>query len=452
MAPPIVTPRPSVAAAATTPSWVTDPRTQTPGGTNSVHHYHHHHFHRDEETQRGERRPASRTTARQAQEEPQQNHASAPNIYVFNTPAAFTPSALPQQQQQQPRQQTPSPTLPPAPTPPILPLPPVFLPNGTFTPAASPRLQRFPSTSHSVFYQSSEPQAHSSVIIPADPTRSPRRPRDTRNFASWTNQALTPATTPVPVPAWPASPAPLPMTFIPQTPVAVQQVATPQWIPWDQFNLAAFATPVWPPVVLVQQGPSPPPAQIHPFLAPNPNYRNWASLQWDVTRSPLTGSRLTQRGVTVPAQTLFPQEALFPNTIANLRIIIEPYEPFGEWMRLFWGGELSVQCENGQALTIGKILDEIHRWFSTRLTKAEYRRMTRDGANISALTVAAHRRILKTDQPFEMVRRQGYRRVDLLGDRTIFNGLVLRCDMAGRWYAVLTLTTRAIQRDGFSRC
>lgn len=144
-----------------------------------------------------------------------------------------------------------------------------------------------------------------------------------------------------------------------------------------------------------------------------------------------------------------------PTTQTGFRIFIaaENTSSLGQWISQFWNGHIEcAQPVAGQDLTVEDVLKCIHEFLHTRLRKAEYREIIKDSPlSERALNMAAQKRIKKSGLAEHIGRLNGLKRVDLLGDIMLFNGLELKYDpwYPGQWCACLHLVND--QNAGIAR-
>ncbi|CAL1698886.1 unnamed protein product [Somion occarium] len=166
------------------------------------------------------------------------------------------------------------------------------------------------------------------------------------------------------------------------------------------------------------------------FVAWHPNP---SALRWDVSRLPSTATRRNHLGnVFKLAEADFNTPATTPPSnmvLITCRVgVVNEYWP-----------EIEVQ---GSPVTVENVLDAVYDYFDRFLTQGEVNRIRdEDPDNFHWLRDAMIRRCQNSGQLYQHVWRQGFKRVDCLGDNRMFNGLGVEYHPGCTWTLDLKLTS-----------
>lgn len=282
--------------------------------------------------------------------------------------------------------------IPPEPFPPIRPtfVPPPVLPN--IAPARPPWVWPPEGT----WQWTAHPQPHPNVAGPS-PSR-PNAPAGERRFLY---DPTDPAFAYYLTGGWP-----LPGT-------------APDWVPGR-----------WPPT----EGPPRGTVRLAPWLIPNPRHRKRPHVIWNLKTPPNTASRVSSSGANKALIPKFQDMATQP---PSTKIFVTCDVGYSASM---WG-PIVVEEENGRFLTVHDVLNAIYNYFQKPLTNEEVERIASFGPqNMQNLQTACYKRCRSRPDLPNWGQSGGFRRIDCLGDKTVFWGLWSTYNTDGTWQMNLGLT------------
>lgn len=170
-----------------------------------------------------------------------------------------------------------------------------------------------------------------------------------------------------------------------------------------------------------KQAPSKSPARvrIHPYL----ELSSVPAINYDVMDHPSSvldhhHHRISSRVFTEPAST---------PPLRKLSIMSE---------HLPW--TISVSASNGSYVTVGDVLDGVYRALQKNITPADYNSLSsHDGRRATRAYEQRYRRH-RSNQAYELEKRGGMKRVDLLMGRTKFWGLAMTSHGSDMWHLSVT--------------
>ena len=177
-------------------------------------------------------------------------------------------------------------------------------------------------------------------------------------------------------------------------------------------------------------------AALSPFLTPNPRSALSPQILWDVAIAPPSGSmRVTSRGVIVPFGTSkeFTSQATWPK-VKKLVVVLEGlslYEP--------------ITVEKNSDITIADIFNAVYKFLHKQLTQAEFDqiRKSQDGRRkCGQMYKAICRRCTDGSMIQSYMWQQGYKRVDILGEKTLFWGAYPAYNPDRSWYICISFMKR----------
>ena len=159
---------------------------------------------------------------------------------------------------------------------------------------------------------------------------------------------------------------------------------------------------------------TPVPMRIHPHLLYNPYNPLAPILQWDIIHRAEQARALTGRELFVPVK--LSDQATSP---ASPKIWIFSDHPYlAIWMEE-WG---PIVIEKGK-ITVRDVLDAIWEYFQQPLTEDEYHRISATPDGLRNLMYTARQRARDSFELCLVTRKNGFKRVDVLGGHRKFQGL-----------------------------
>lgn len=233
-------------------------------------------------------------------------------------------------------------------------------------------------------------------------------------------QFATPAVSAIPVvtPAVSAVPIATPA-------VAAVPVATPAWPVAAAVPPAPPANCPTPPDWLQRTAPE---VALIPTLGLNPVEPSYPHLKWDLAQMPsaATVKHITGRVLVKPiTHKDFKQVALYPPRL-DMYITLGNV-PAAAHMHARWGPIVVRPNRKGEIL-VGDVLDAVYTFFQEQLYFEDFTAfdewLGKEGdPNYEALKVAYGRRLRASSGLYEVERKQGFKRVDMLGDNRRWCGL-----------------------------
>ncbi|KAH7909615.1 hypothetical protein BJ138DRAFT_1154864 [Hygrophoropsis aurantiaca] len=171
---------------------------------------------------------------------------------------------------------------------------------------------------------------------------------------------------------------------------------------------------------------------LAPWLIPNPVNANLPQINWDIGRHPSSARRITHSHVNLDINTVFREKAMEP-AVRKLQIVCDAGH-----MSQQWG---TINVERATYITIRDVFESIHQFFQSPLTWPELQYIEGlSPGNRRLLDQAFHRRCYENNSGLSAHQaREGFRRVDCLGDKRIFWGLWITFNPDSTWYLNLGL-------------
>ncbi|KAF9234745.1 hypothetical protein BU15DRAFT_52219, partial [Melanogaster broomeanus] len=295
-----------------------------------------------------------------------------------------------------------------------------------------------PNTPHNQANFNLPPAWHFGGNFPGGPHHPPLPARQPDQFI-WTYPAgnLTWCPHPQPHPNIP------PAQFWPQQPVlggGAPWGHQGQLDPWSAAHLTGghplpgtmphWTPGTWPPL----DWPHNIPIHLSPHLIPNPINAHLPQINWDVTKSPATATRLTPNHVNVGLESILGQAITYPEA-KKVFVMCDVGHMSALWH--------PIRINQTRKVTIRDLFDAIYQYFQTPLThpEVEYIRGL-DRNNYHVLEDAYRRRCRESTSLPGWEARQGLRRVDCLGDRKHWWGVWIT-QQGGTWVLNLGLINLA---------
>ncbi|KAJ3550642.1 hypothetical protein NM688_g5025 [Phlebia brevispora] len=170
------------------------------------------------------------------------------------------------------------------------------------------------------------------------------------------------------------------------------------------------------------------PIHMHPFLAPNP-FGTSPHIDWDLSMLPQTAKRVTGRNCIVDPASAFKDDATWPPT--NTMLIASDFILQEGW------GPIAIQ--KTKAIKVLDVLMAVYDYFQEQLSEEDVRHLRRLNPNNYRMLVDAYQQRCRRSLTLRgWERRQGLRRVDLLGDNRKWWGKGLWITYVnGSWYCNL---------------
>ena len=193
----------------------------------------------------------------------------------------------------------------------------------------------------------------------------------------------------------------------------------PQWTPGT-----------WPPLDWARDIP----IRLSPDIIPNPNNAHLPLIDWNVTKHPSTAKRLTPNHVVVDMASIWGRAV----THTDAHTVVVACD--AGYMSTLWG---PVVIDKNRPVTVRDLFEAIYAYFQIPLTLPEVQYiLDLHPNNYRRLTDAFSERCRESAALPGWEARQGYRRVDVLGDRKYWWGVWIS-SRNGTWWLNLGLINPA---------
>ncbi len=171
--------------------------------------------------------------------------------------------------------------------------------------------------------------------------------------------------------------------------------------------------PVWPPPQNALPDTVSIPIHLNPYLAPNP-CGQIPFVAWDISQPPVTAKRVTGRNCVVDLTPQFGGTATWP-AVKHLQIASDSCME-GQ----FWG---PIIVQSKEEITVWDVMNAIYEHFQQQLTQSEVDYISDlHPVNYRMMKDAWDQRCRKSNSLRDWERRQGLRRIDVLGDEKCWYG------------------------------
>lgn len=186
----------------------------------------------------------------------------------------------------------------------------------------------------------------------------------------------------------------------------------------------------WPPLDWARDVP----IRLSPHIIPNPNNAYLPLIDWNVTKHPSTAKRLTPNHVVVDMASIWSHSVTHTDAT---KIVVTC--DVGH-MSTLWG---PVVVDHSAPVTLRDLFEAIHQYFQVPLTYPEVKYICElHPDNYRLLTDAYYERCRESAALPGWEARQGYKRVDVLGDRKYWWGVWI-ATRNGTWWLNLGLVNPA---------